>query len=106
MKSVPFLARIFLLIWFNKIIKMDIKRLKISLVQKILSTNDIKLLEKHKSILEKENIIGYDAKGNPVTESQYITEMDNILFEIDNGTANLFTTGEVINQIEFENDII
>ena len=74
---------------------MNTEALKISLAQKILSISDNNLLNKLKALIEKENIVGYDAKGNPVTESQYIKEMDAILKEIDDNTAKLFSTGDI-----------
>ena len=74
---------------------MSTETLKISLVQKILTITDPKLLNKVKSLIEKENVIGYDTNGFPITESTYIKEMDILLSEIDSGRAETFTTDEV-----------
>lgn len=78
---------------------MSTETLKIALAQKILGISDNSLLEKLKTFIEPENIVGYDAKGNPIYESEYIKEMDKINKEIDNGTAVLYTTEEVRKRI-------
>lgn len=84
---------------------MNTEALKISLAQKILSISDNNLLNKLKALIEKENIVGYDAKGNPVTESQYIKEMDAILKEIDDNTAKLFSTDDIKKSIIDANNL-
>lgn len=84
---------------------MDTKALKISLAQKILSISDIKLLEKLKNLIENENIIGYDSKGNPIPESQYLKEIEQLIKDIDNGKETLYSTDEVINFIVNENNL-
>ena len=84
---------------------MNTEALKISLAQKILSISDNNLLNKLKALIEKENIVGYDAKGNPVTESQYIKEIDAILKEIDDNTAKLFSTGDIKKSIIDANNL-
>jgi hypothetical protein len=78
---------------------MNTEALKISLTQKILGISDTNLLERLKLFIESENIVGYDAKGNPIYEREYIKEMDKINKEIDNGTAVLYTTDEVRKRI-------
>ena len=55
---------------------MSIETLKISLAQKILAISDTTLLKKVKAFIEKENSVGYDAKGNPIYESDYVKEKD------------------------------
>ena len=57
-----------------------------------------------KIAIERENIIGY-VNGKPITESQYISEMDIINKEIDNGTAKLFSTSEIKKNILNENNL-
>jgi len=81
---------------------MDTKALKISLAQKILNITDNKLLEKLKNIIEKENIIGFDGEGKPITESQYIKEMDELLQNIKTGNEKLYSTAEIIKKITDE----
>lgn len=74
---------------------MSTETLKISLAQKILAISDNRLLNKVKSLIEKENIVGYNAKGKPIYESEYIKEMNESIKAIQNGTATLYTTEEV-----------
>jgi len=74
---------------------MSTETLKITLAQKILSISDYTLLNKLKALIEKENIVGYDAKGKPIYESEYIKEMNQSIKEIQNGTAILYSTDEV-----------
>ena len=84
---------------------MSTETLKISLVQKILAISDNTLLNKVKLLIEKENIIGYDAKGKPIFESEYIKEMDKSIKAIQNGTATLYTTDEVRKNIIDANNL-
>lgn len=83
---------------------MSTETLKISLAQKILGLSNDSLLKKLKAIIEKENIIGY-VNGKPITENQYINEMNIINKEIDNSTAKLLTTSEVKKNILNENNL-
>ncbi len=83
---------------------MSTETLKISLAQKILGISDDLLLNKLKTLIESENIVGY-AKGKPIYESQYIKEMNKSIMAIKNGTATLYTTKEVRNNILNENNL-
>jgi len=84
---------------------MDTQSLKISLAQRILSISDNNLLEKLKKLIEKENVIGFDAKGNAITERQYLKEIDKLINDIDAGKEKLFTTDEVLKIITNENNL-
>ena len=84
---------------------MSTETLKISLAQKILAISDNTLLQKVKTLIEKENIVGYDAKGNPIFESVYLKEMDKSIEAIENGTATLFTTEQVRKNIVNGNNL-
>ncbi len=84
---------------------MDTKTLKISLAQRILSVADINILKQIDTLLRKKNIIGFDTLGNPVTEEEYINDLDNINKEIDMGSAQLFTSNDVIQKIKDENSL-
>jgi len=52
------------------------------------------------------NVVGYNAKRVPVTESDYIADLDKINKEIDNETAELFTSDEVRKKIIDENNLV
>lgn len=54
----------------------------------------------------KNNIVGYNAKGLPVAESDYIEHLDLINEEINKGTAKLFTSKEVRKKIIDENNLV
>lgn len=82
---------------------MKTETLKINVAQRILSLSDDRILQKIKKILDKENVFGYDAEGNPVTEKDYRKSLDKINADIDNGTAKLFTTDEVRKRIADDN---
>lgn len=84
---------------------MNTEALKISLAQKILSISDNNLLNKLKLLIEQENVVGYDSKGNPIFESQYLKEMDAILADIDNKTAELFSTEDIKKSIIDANNL-
>lgn len=74
---------------------MSTETLKISLAQKILAISDTALLKKVKALIEKENIVGYDTKNNPIYENDYVREMDLSINAIENKTATLYTTQEI-----------
>lgn len=84
---------------------MSIETLKISLAQKILAISDTALLKKVKAFIEKENIVGYDSKGNPIYESDYVKEMDVSIKAIQNKTATLYTTQDVRKNILDANNL-
>lgn len=84
---------------------MSTETLKISLAQKILAISDSTLLKKVKALIEKENIIGYDAKGKPIFESVYIKEMNKSIEAIENGTATLYSTQDVRKNIINANNL-
>ena len=84
---------------------MSTETLKISLAQKILSITDSTLLIKLKALIEKENIVGYNAYGKAVAEKDYIEEMDRILDEIDRDEAVFFTTEALKKSIIDENNL-
>ncbi len=84
---------------------MSTETLKISLAQKILAISNNDLLKKVKTLIEKENIVGYGANGKPIYESEYIKEMDESIEAIQNGTATLFSTEQVRKNIVNANNL-
>jgi len=84
---------------------MKTEILKINVAQRILSISDKHLLQKIQNLLDKENVFAYDAKGNPISENEYIKGLDQINNEIDNGTAKLYSSSEVIRQISNDNKL-
>ncbi|MGB0880668.1 MAG: hypothetical protein ACPGTO_08885 [Polaribacter sp.] len=84
---------------------MSTETLKISLAQKILAISDTILLKKVKAFIEKENIVGYDAKDNPIYENDYVEEMDLSIKKIENKTATLYATQDVRKNILNANNL-
>lgn len=50
---------------------MDLKTIKINVMQKIMNVSEASLLDKISSILDEEMIVGYTADGKPLTNQQY-----------------------------------
>jgi len=74
---------------------MKTEALKINLAQRILSIADNSILEKINTLLNQKNIVGFDAKGKPISEFEYISDLNLINDEIDKGNAELFSSDEV-----------
>lgn len=84
---------------------MKEEALKINVAQRVLGVSDIRLLQKIKNLLDKENVFAYDTKGNPITESDYIKSLDAINKEIDSESSKLHTTDEVLKRISNDNKL-
>ncbi len=84
---------------------MNTEALKISLVQRILSIGDISILEKVNRLLNKRNIVGYNPNGVPISELEYIADINQINKDIDSRTAELFTSTQVRKSIVDENSL-
>lgn len=76
---------------------MNTETLKINLAQRILSLNDLPLLEKIKNLLKADDIIYYTVEGKPITKDEFIAEMDEQQNDIENGTAKFHTIDNVRN---------
>lgn len=84
---------------------MTTETLKINIAQRILSVSNKELLQKVKHLLDKENVFAYDVNGHPITEHDYIQDLDTINVEIDARIANLSTTLDVLKPIADENKL-
>lgn len=74
---------------------MKSDKLKINVVQRILSLSDDKLLKKISDLLDKENIIGHDAHGNPITDEEFIGDINQALKQFKEGTLETYSSEEV-----------
>ena len=74
---------------------MNTDTLKINLAQRILSLNDLPLLEKIKNLLKADDVVYYTVEGKPISKDEFIAEMDAQQIEIENGTAKFHTTDYV-----------
>ena len=82
---------------------MKTEALKINVAQRILALSNREVLEKVKDLLDKENVFAYDVNGYPVTEHDYIKDIDALNVEIDTNVAVLKTTIEVLKPIADDN---
>ncbi len=55
---------------------MNTEALRINITQRILNISDSKILNKINDLLKSENIVGYTAEGTPISETQFVTQMD------------------------------
>lgn len=84
---------------------MKTETLKINVVQRILSISDKRLLQKIEHLLNKENVFAYDVDGNPITENNYIKNLDAINDEIVAEKADLYATTDVLKRIADDNKL-
>ncbi|MBF8455727.1 hypothetical protein IV494_00915 [Kaistella sp. G5-32] len=85
---------------------MNTETLKINLAQRILSLNDLPLLEKIKNLLkEDDDVIYYTVEGKSITKDQFISEMDEQQKDIKNGTAKFHTTDNVRKIVKNESSL-
>ncbi|WP_294823516.1 hypothetical protein [uncultured Flavobacterium sp.] len=84
---------------------MTSNQLKINVAQRILSLSDDKLLQKISDILDKENIIGYDKYGDPVTDEAFIADINDALKHLEDGTLETYSSEEVRQMILGKNNL-
>lgn len=84
---------------------MNTETLKINLAQRILSLNDLPLLEKIKNLLKADDVIYYTVEGKPVTKEEFVAEMDSQQNDIENGTAKFHTTDNVRKMVKNGNSL-
>lgn len=53
---------------------MDLQESKLSVIEQLLRVQDAQLIEEVKNLLDKENnpIVGYSAKGEPITRKEFV----------------------------------
>lgn len=78
---------------------MKSEKLKISVAQRILNLSNDKLLKKIADILDEENVIGYDDEGNPITDEEYIKDINAALLELKEENLETYTSEEVKRRI-------
>lgn len=84
---------------------MNTEALKINLAKRIFEISDKEILEKINHLLQSENVVGYRQNGEPITESDFISEMDAQQERIKNGTAIFYTSEEVRKKILNESNL-
>lgn len=78
---------------------MKSEKLKISVAQRILNLSNDKLLKKIADILDEENVIGYNEEGNPITDEEYIKDINAALLELKEENLETYTSEEVKRRI-------
>jgi hypothetical protein len=78
---------------------MKTETLKINITQRILNINDNKILSKIAKLLDEENIVGYDADGNPIVEKEYTKDIHEALNQLSEGKLETYSSEEVRKKI-------
>jgi lipoate-protein ligase A len=78
---------------------MKTETLKINITQRILNINDKKILSKIAKLLDEENIVGYDADGNPISEKQYAKDIHEALHQLSEEKLEAYSSEEVRKKI-------
>ena len=78
---------------------MKTETLKISITQRILSINDNKILSKIAKLLDEENIVGFDAEGNPISEKEYTKDVHEVLHQLNEGKLETYSSEDVRKKI-------
>lgn len=78
---------------------MNTEALKINITQRILNLNNNKILEKIAKLLDKENVIGFDMDGNPISEKEYVDDIHNALHLLAEGKLETYSSEEVKRKI-------
>lgn len=78
---------------------MKTETLKINITQRILNINDNKILSKIAKLLDEENIVGYDADGNPIAEKEYTKDIHEALHQLNEGKLETYSSEEVRKKI-------
>lgn len=84
---------------------MNTEALKINIAKRIFEISDKVILEKINHLLQNESIIGYRPNGEPITEIDFISEMDAQQERIKNRTAIFYTSEEVRKKILDESNL-
>lgn len=78
---------------------MNTETLRKDISQRILRINKHATLEKVLQLLENEEIVGYTAEGNPISEIDYVSDINQSLENFKNGTLETYTSNEVRKKI-------
>ena len=78
---------------------MKTETLKISITQRILSTDNNKILSKIAKLLDEENIVGFDADGNPISEKEYTKDVHEALHQLNEGKLETYSSEDVRKKI-------
>ncbi|MGK4569107.1 hypothetical protein [Flavobacterium sp. 3HN19-14] len=78
---------------------MNTAALKINITQRILSIEDVSVLEKITNLLDNENVIGFDAEGNPISEKAYANDIRESLNLLNEGKLETLSEDKLKKEI-------
>lgn len=78
---------------------MNTEALKINLTQRILNLNNDNILVKIAKLLDNENVIGFDSEGNPITEKDYVSDINEALHQLSDEKLETYSSEEVKRKI-------
>ena len=78
---------------------MNTETLRKDISQRILRINKHATLEKVLQLLENEEIVGYTVDGNPISEIDYVSDINQSLENFKNGTLETYTSDEARKKI-------
>lgn len=76
---------------------MDLQAAKLDVMQKIMNVSTESLIAKVDKLLEEEMIVGYTAKGEPLTKKEYNLRLEKAEKQI--------TSGDFITQEDLEKEV-
>ncbi len=78
---------------------MNTEALKINITQRILNLDNDKILSKISRLLDKENVVGFDMYGNPISEKVYADDIHNALHLLAEGKLETYSSEEMKRKI-------
>ena len=78
---------------------MNTEALKINIAQRILTLNNENILVKISELLENENVVGYDIEGNPISEKEYLSDLNEALNQLSEEKLETYSSDDVKRKI-------
>ncbi|TRW22427.1 hypothetical protein FMM05_18155 [Flavobacterium zepuense] len=78
---------------------MKTEALKISVAQRVLNLSDDGLLKKISRLLDEENIVGFDTDGNPITNKDFVQDINSALLQLKEENMETYSSDEVKRRI-------
>ena len=78
---------------------MNIETLRKNISKRILREENQSTLEKVMHLLDNVEVVGYEVDGAPILKDDFISEIDQTLQELENGTLETLTSAELKRKI-------
>jgi hypothetical protein len=78
---------------------MNTETLRKNISQRILRVKEHATLEKVLQLLDSEEPVGYTTEGNPISEIDYVSDINQSLEDLKNGTLETYTSEQVKRKI-------